>query len=120
MQVDDGIFRILGRTSADIIKSGGYKISALDIETVLISHPAITDIAVLGVDDEVWGQKVGAVLVTKEDQRMNIKELRDWCQDKMPKYWIPSTLQSLKQMPRNAMGKINKKELLKDFSPDEI
>ena len=53
-----GYYKILGRASADIIKSGGYKISALQIETELMSHPRVADCAVVGVSDPVWGQKV--------------------------------------------------------------
>ena len=69
--MDGGVYKILGRTSVDIIKSGGYKISALDIERVtawiapicppvqvLLSHPDIMDIAVVGLEDQTWGQKV--------------------------------------------------------------
>ena len=48
-------------------RSGGYKISALDIERILLSHPSIADVAVVGVDDVTWGQKVGAVVVFKSD-----------------------------------------------------
>ena len=105
----------MGRTSADIIKSGGYKISALDIETVLFTHPAITDIAVVGVEDLTWGQVVAAVIVTSPDmeQEISLDKLREWCQDKMPKYWIPKTIKILPEMPRNTMGKVNKKELVK-------
>ena len=50
------MFKILGRTSVDIIKSGGYKISALDVERVLLTHPNIQDVSVVGLDDPVWGQ----------------------------------------------------------------
>jgi len=112
-KVENGFFRILGRTSADIIKSGGYKISALDIETVLVTHPSIQDIAVVGLDDITWGQVVAAIIVTKPDTSIDLDTLRKWCGDKMPKYWIPRELVILPEMPRNAMGKINKKELVK-------
>ena len=57
-QYDNGYYQILGRASADIIKSGGYKISALQIETELLAHPLIADCAVVGLSDPVWGQKV--------------------------------------------------------------
>lgn len=57
-QYDNGYYKILGRASADIIKSGGYKISALQIETELLAHPLIADCAVVGLSDPVWGQKV--------------------------------------------------------------
>ncbi|KAJ7380360.1 Acyl-CoA synthetase member 3, mitochondrial [Desmophyllum pertusum] len=58
----DGVYRILGRTSVDIIKSGGYKISALEVERHLLSHDDITDCAVLGKPDPVWGERVAAIL----------------------------------------------------------
>jgi len=54
----DGYFKILGRSSADIIKSGGFKISALEIETHLLAHPDITDCTVVGIPDITWGQRV--------------------------------------------------------------
>ncbi|KAG7256793.1 hypothetical protein CRUP_017544, partial [Coryphaenoides rupestris] len=82
----------MGRTSVDIIKSGGYKISALDVERHLLAHPNITDVAVIGVQDQTWGQKVTAL--------------------HMAPYTIPTALLVLDQIPRNQMGKVNKKELL--------
>lgn len=121
-KVDRGNFRILGRTSADIIKSGGYKISALDVETVLLTHPAVLDLAVVGVEDETWGQLVAAVVVLRQDtyifrQQLEVDQLRQWCKDRMPKYWAPTLVRLVPEMPRNVMGKVNKKELVKTMFP---
>jgi len=113
-KVENGIFKILGRTSVDIIKSGGYKISALDVERILLTHQNIQDIAVVGVEDLTWGQKVAAVVVLADEScSLSLQELRSWCSDKMAKYWIPTELRTLPEMPRNVMGKVNKKELIK-------
>jgi len=120
-KVEGGIFRILGRTSVDIIKSGGYKISALDIERVLLAHPDITDAAVLGVEDPTWGQKVAAVLVLRSGSpKMGVEEVKKWVSDKLPSYQAPREVRILSVMPRNAMGKVNKKELLKTVFGDQI
>ena len=118
MQIGSGVFKILGRTSADIIKSGGYKISALDVERVLLTHPDITDVAVVGVEDQTWGQKVAAVVVIKQGTSLDLGMLKEWCKDKMAKYWTPTELRILEEMPRNVMGKVNKKELIKNIFKD--
>ena len=60
-------WRILGRTSVDIIKSGGYKISALAVENVLLAHPAVAECAVVGLPDDVLGERVAAVVACKGD-----------------------------------------------------
>ena len=60
--VEDGAYRLLGRANADIIKTGGYKVSALEIEHVLREHPSVRDCAVVGVADEVWGERVAAAV----------------------------------------------------------
>ena len=108
------MFKILGRTSVDIIKSGGYKISALDVERVLLTHPDIVDVAVVGVEDQTWGQKVAAVVVINKGSTLDLGMLKLWCKDKMAKYWTPTELRLLDEMPRNTMGKVNKKELVKN------
>ena len=61
----DGVVRLLGRTSIDIIKSGGYKLSALEIEAVLLEHPAVAEVAVIGVPDPTWGECVTAWVVAR-------------------------------------------------------
>lgn len=102
--------------SADIIKSGGYKISALPIESHLLSHPDISDCAVLGVPDEIWGEKVAALLVTKNKIELSELELKTWCEKTFPTYSVPSLIKYIDVIPRNPMGKVNKKELKKLFS----
>jgi len=109
---EDGTYKILGRTSVDIIKSGGYKISALDIERHLLAHPDIAEVAVVGVHDITWGQKVAAVVVLRQGiLSLDIKDLRAWSADRLPPYQLPTLLRVVATMPRNAMGKINKKTL---------
>lgn len=105
-------FKMLGRKSVDIIKSAGYKISALDVESHLCKHPDIRECVVVGIDDEKYGQKVVAVIVPV-DKELTLKEIKDWALDKMPKYWVPSMLKLVDSIPRNAMGKVNKKELIR-------
>ena len=95
----------------DIIKSGGYKISALGIERVLLEHPAILDVAVVGLPDPVYGEKLAAVMATKQD--LNLEEIREWGRERMPAYWLPTELKVVQEIPRNLMGKVNKKELVK-------
>ena len=106
------MYRILGRTSVDIIKSGGYKISALDVERHLLAHDKILECAVVGVPDVTWGQRVAAVVVLKGDSTLMLHELRAWARTHMAPYIIPTELRVVDAIPRNAMGKVNKKQLL--------
>ncbi|XP_071504032.1 malonate--CoA ligase ACSF3, mitochondrial-like [Diadema antillarum] len=109
---ENGSYRILGRSSVDIIKSGGYKISALDVERHLLSHPAITEVAVVGLPDITWGQRVAAVVALKPGEGLTLFQLREWGRDRLPSYQIPTEMKVLEEIPRNAMGKVNKKQLL--------
>ncbi|WP_111669597.1 acyl-CoA synthetase [Algoriphagus litoralis] len=111
--IEDGYFRILGRDSVDIIKSGGYKISALEIEEVLRKHPEIQDCGVVGIPDEEWGELVAAALISAQD--LESKELNTWLRERMPAYKTPRRYLFLNELPRNAMGKVVKNELKKLF-----
>lgn len=112
----DGCFKIAGRTSVDIIKSGGYKISALQIERHLLEHDAISEVAVLGVPDEVWGEKVGAVICLKSSaDTLSIEDIKLFCQTRMPPYTIPTVIKIVEDIPKNVMGKVNKKDLVRIF-----
>ena len=162
--------QILGRSSVDIIKSGGYKISALDIEEVLLQHPRVLEVAVLGLPDQDLGQIITALVVLKQasaqgqqerrgqqqqqggvelqedgqgrplaqqqEQSSTVAEaagrgakgelgdesggleddLRAWCAGRLARYQVPRQWVLLQdRLPRNAMGKVNKKQLQTRF-----
>ncbi|MDP1930812.1 MAG: acyl-CoA synthetase [Gammaproteobacteria bacterium] len=108
-----GYFRIMGRSSVDIIKSGGYKLSALEIEGTLLTHEKIAECAVIGVEDDTWGEAVTAFVVLKPGQQLSYGELKAWCESRMSPYKIPKVLRVMESLPRNAMGKVMKPELKK-------
>jgi malonyl-CoA/methylmalonyl-CoA synthetase len=108
-------YRILGRSSVDIIKTGGYKVSALEIEDVLRTHPDIGDCAVVGIDDQRWGQLVSACVVGQADAIVDLVSLRAWCRDLLADYKIPRQLMSVEQLPRNALGKTQKPRIVALF-----
>ncbi|RXG67395.1 Acyl-CoA synthetase family member 3, mitochondrial [Armadillidium vulgare] len=113
----NGYYKVLGRTSADIIKSGGFKISALDVEREILSHPDIRDVAVIGLPDVTWGEKVVALIVLKTESDLDEKMLKLWLKERIPHYQVPSVVKFLSEgLPRNAMGKVNKKELVAKMS----
>ncbi|MGB0524673.1 MAG: acyl-CoA synthetase [Flammeovirgaceae bacterium] len=114
-QLNQGAYRILGRNSVDIIKSGGYKISALEIEDKLRQHESIVACAVVGIPDENWGEAVAVGVVLREGQQLALKAMRTWAKEHLPAYKIPSKLLVLKELPRNTLGKVTKKELKKLF-----
>ncbi len=113
--VSDGYYRILGRSSVDIIKTGGYKVSALEIEEVIRGHSKVVECAVVGVPDPEWGERVCAALVCRPGKKLELSELRNWAREKMAPYKIPTRLASLDELPRNAMGKVTKPEVVKIF-----
>jgi malonyl-CoA/methylmalonyl-CoA synthetase len=112
--IEEDYFKILGRDSVDIIKSGGYKISALEIEEVLRRHPAVKDCGVVGIADQEWGELVVAALVS--EGTLDTKELTTWMRSQMPAYKVPRNYLILEELPRNAMGKVVKNDLKKLFS----
>ena len=109
------IYRILGRSSVDIIKTGGEKVSALEIEEVLRTHEAIDQCAVVGIPDIEWGQRVGAAVVLCKGSNLDLEELRTWAKERLVVHKVPSRLILLDELPRNAMGKVTKPEVTKLF-----
>lgn len=124
----NGVFKIEGRLSVDIIKTGGYKVSALEIESNLLEHPLISDVCVIGVSDSKWGQRVAALIVRKPDadatspetDPLSLDELREWCRTRLAPYQIPTIVKQMEQIPRNMIGKPNKKEIVQDLFPNTI
>jgi malonyl-CoA/methylmalonyl-CoA synthetase len=113
---DKGAYRILGRSDIDIIKTGGYKVSALEIEDAMREHPAVADCAVVGLPDEMWGQRVGAAVELREGMSCEPAELEAWAAELLAPYKVPRVVKFL-SIPRNSMGKIVKNELAAKLGP---
>jgi malonyl-CoA/methylmalonyl-CoA synthetase len=114
------LYFIHGRKSADIIKTGGEKVSALEIEREMLSLPQIDEVAVVGLPSEAWGQKVAAVVVLSEmgktagkgGKQWSAMDMRRSLKEVLANYKIPQEMKVVETIPRNAMGKINKKQLV--------
>jgi malonyl-CoA/methylmalonyl-CoA synthetase len=132
---DDGVYRILGRTSIDILKSGGYKLSALEIEEAIREHPKVAEVAVIGLHDEQWGQVVVACVVlrgaessaTSEGLASSLSEeaplseafvfeLRQLLTQRLATYKCPRRWIGLTALPKNHLGKVQKAQLLSRFA----
>ena len=113
--VENGVYRILGRTNIDILKTGGHKVSALEIEEALREHPAIAECAVVGVPDPEWGERVAAAVVVNEGGALDLPSLRTWARELLAVHKLPSRLLVLDALPRNAMGKVMKPALVALF-----
>jgi malonyl-CoA/methylmalonyl-CoA synthetase len=112
---ENGVFRILGRLSVDIIKTGGEKVSALEIEAVLRDHPDIADCAVVGLQDAEWGECVAAVVAWRGPAAPTLPGLREWARERLSGPKLPRRLVTVSALPRNAMGKVVKPELARLF-----
>jgi malonyl-CoA/methylmalonyl-CoA synthetase len=124
--LERGYYRILGRRSVDILKSGGYKISAIEIEELLRAHPGVQDCAVVGLPDEEWGERIAAAVVTEpgawfvpdltppgsagllERTRAAKAVLDPWLRERLAGYKVPREWRCLDELPRNTMGKVRK------------
>lgn len=105
-----GMHRIVGRESVDLIKSGGYRIGAGEIETVLLGHPGVREVAVVGMPDEDLGQRIVAFIVGASD--LNADDLIDHVAQELSVHKRPREVRLVDALPRNAMGKVLKKQLL--------
>jgi malonyl-CoA/methylmalonyl-CoA synthetase len=113
-ELNNGLYRILGRDSVDIIKSGGYKISALEIEAVLLRHELVDQCAIVGIPDPEWGEVVSAAVVSPQKD-VDFTALTAWLKERIPAYRLPRRWLQLGELPSNTIGKITKNELKKLF-----
>ncbi len=112
--LNKGYYQILGRNSVDIIKSGGYKISALEIESKLLDHPQIEQCGIVGIPDLEWGEIVSAAIV-RNDPSLNDKEITAWLTTKLPSYKMPRKFIFIEDLPKNTLGKVTKNKLKEYF-----
>jgi malonyl-CoA/methylmalonyl-CoA synthetase len=112
---DDGYIRIAGRKSIDLVKSGGFKISAREIEEVLAGHPSVAEVAVIPIPDPLWGERIAAVVVLRPgcdapDEGLGA-ELAEFVARRLADYKQPRSFRFVASLPRNAMGKVEKHRL---------
>jgi acyl-CoA synthetase (AMP-forming)/AMP-acid ligase II len=99
----------------DMIVSGGENIYPAEVESVLYSHPAVADVAVIGVPDDKWGETVKAIVVVKPGAKATAEELIDHCRDKIAGYKRPRSVDFIDALPRNPTGKILKAVLREPY-----
>ena len=105
----DGYYRILGRRSVDIVKTGGYKVSALEVEEAYRLHPAVRDIAAVGVPHPEWGEQLRAMWVPAAGfEGLDTAALRAWGKERLAPYKVPHLFHAVPGLPHNAMGKVRK------------
>ena len=105
----DGMHRIVGRESVDLIKTGGFRVGAGEIETALLGHAGVTEAAVVGIPDDDLGQRIVAFIVGDADPLA----LVDYVAQELSVHKRPREVRVVESLPRNAMGKVLKKELAK-------
>jgi len=122
---DDGrAYRILGRANVDILKVLGYKVSALQVEAALLEHDAVREAAVVGVDDGgAYGQTVAAAVVLRGGDAAAAASgdaLRNWLADeRLAAYKVPRLWRFVDELPRNAMGKVSKRDVAALFGSND-
>ena len=107
---DEGYLYISDRIK-DMIVSGGENVYPAEIEQVLFQHPAIADVAVIGIPDDTWGEAVHAVVQLRPDQSASADDIIAFCRDRLAGYKRPRSVEFIEQIPRNASMKVLKKDL---------
>jgi long-chain acyl-CoA synthetase len=107
---EDGYFYITGRKK-DIIIRGGENVSPVEVEEVLLQHPAVAEAGVVGITDSVYGEEIKAFVAAKAGSHVSEEELISFCKDRLPTFKSPKKVQFMKSLPRNLLGKVLRAEL---------
>lgn len=107
----EGAIRILGRRSTDLIKTGGYRVGAGEIEACLLEHPSVREVAIVGVADDDLGQRIAAYVVLRPGQAEDQSALSSFVAERLSPHKRPRDIHFMVELPRNAMGKVQKKLL---------
>lgn len=106
----EDVYCLLGQRDLDVIETGGYKVSAKEVETLLESYPGISESAVIGVPCDHWGEAICAFIVPSSGQ-LSISELKSWLASILPSYKVPARLEMQAGLPRNTTGVVDKQQL---------
>ncbi len=111
---DDGYLTISDRKK-DVIITGGENVSSIEVEDVLFSHPAVAEVAVIGVPSERWGETIKALVVLAEGEQAGEEELIAWCKDKAAGFKAPTSVEFRDELARTATGKLQKFKLRAEY-----
>jgi acyl-CoA synthetase (AMP-forming)/AMP-acid ligase II len=111
---DDGYLTIVDRKK-DVIITGGENVSSIEVEDVLFSHPAVAEVAVIGVPSEKWGETIKALVVLAEGETVSEAELVAWCKEKAAGYKAPTSIEFREELARTATGKLQKFKLREPY-----
>ena len=114
---DDGYLSISDRKK-DVIITGGENVSSIEVEDVLFSHPAVAEVAVIGVPSEKWGETIKALVVLAEGAEASEADLIAWCKDKAAGYKAPTSIEFRDELARTATGKLQKFKLRQPYWQD--
>jgi fatty-acyl-CoA synthase len=115
-EVDDGGWiRLVDRTK-DLVKSGGEWISSVELENEIMAHPQVKEAAVIGIQDEKWGERPLACVVPRDGEDISADDLRGFLDGRVPKWWIPNEIELIDEVPKTSVGKFSKKDLRERFA----
>lgn len=112
---DDGYIFLAGRKD-DMIIRGGENVSPGEVEATLYSHPGVDEVAVIGLPDEEWGQRIAAVIVPRKSTKMDAAEIQEFCRERLASFKKPEIIHFVDELPKNQMGKVLKKDLREQFT----
>ncbi len=111
----DGYIRLVDRTK-DLVKSGGEWISSVELENEIMAHPKVREAAVIGIQDEKWGERPLACVVPEEGEELSADDVRDFLDGRVAKWWVPESIEFIDEVPKTSVGKFSKKTLRERFS----
>jgi len=116
--IDDGGYLTISDRKKDVIITGGENVSSIEVEDAVFSHPAVAEVAVIGIPDDQWGEKVTALIVLAEGQTATEEEIIAYVRTKLAGYKTPKAVEFRAEIPRTSTGKIQKFKLRQEFWAD--
>jgi acyl-CoA synthetase (AMP-forming)/AMP-acid ligase II len=113
--IDDGGYLTISDRKKDVIITGGENVSSIEVEDVVFSHPAVAEVAVIGIPDEKWGEMVTALVVVAEGEAVTEEEIIAHCKARIAGYKAPKRVEFRDELARTATGKIQKFKLRETF-----
>ncbi|WP_153503044.1 AMP-binding protein [Cumulibacter manganitolerans] len=113
--IDEHSYLTISDRKKDIIITGGENVSSIEVEDTIFSHPAVDEVAVIGVPDEKWGETIKALVVAKPGAEVSAEEIIKLCKEKLAGYKAPTSVEFRDEIPRTATGKIQKFKLRQPF-----